>query len=250
VLLHPRALFVIEQGWTEPVTVLALSLTLWAAARRPGWVPWAAGLLVASKQHLLLLAPLALLLVPRPLGVRGAAAFLARVVGTAAATWLPFVAWDPAGVLDSAVLFHVAQPFRTDALSYLPWLRQLGVTLPGWTGLAVAAPVAAVAAWRGARGRASFALWTALVLAAVFALGKQAFANYWFLVGAAACWAVATCDDEAASGPGAARGSEAPSGPGAARGSEAPSGPGTACGNEAPSGPGAACGNGAGGGHA
>ncbi|WP_110174305.1 hypothetical protein [Luteitalea pratensis] len=60
-LLAPRLVFHLEQGWTEPFPIMLLAITVATALRRPdrAWLPL--GLLIASKQHMalgLLFAPM------------------------------------------------------------------------------------------------------------------------------------------------------------------------------------------------
>ena len=57
-LTTPRAFFVLEQGWTEPIAVLMLAAMTWAMIRRPAWCPWIGGLLAVTKQYLGLSGPL------------------------------------------------------------------------------------------------------------------------------------------------------------------------------------------------
>ncbi len=52
-LTTPRGLFVIEQGWTEPIGVLMTALVAFFMVRRPAVVPWVGGLLAVTKQYLL-----------------------------------------------------------------------------------------------------------------------------------------------------------------------------------------------------
>jgi hypothetical protein len=67
-LLAPRLVFHLEQGWTEPFPIMLLALTVATALRRPSlaWLPL--GLLIASKQHMVLALAFVPMLVDREPG--------------------------------------------------------------------------------------------------------------------------------------------------------------------------------------
>jgi hypothetical protein len=69
-LLAPRLVFHLEQGWTEPFPIMLLAITVATALRRPrmAWLPL--GLLIASKQHMVL----GLLFAPMLIGASSQAA--------------------------------------------------------------------------------------------------------------------------------------------------------------------------------
>ncbi len=193
-LFTPRGFFVLEAGWTEPFVILLLTATVFAACRR-GTV-WgvasaiAFGLMLASKQYMILALPLVLLLpIPRKAGRLAAFVIIAIVV--AAAVTLPMALWDVKAFIHSAVTLQFQQPFRADALSYLVPLRAGGTTAVAWTSFACAAVAGLLALWRCPRTPAGFAIAFALVFFAFFATSKQAFCNYYALVLAAMCCALA-----------------------------------------------------------
>ena len=201
----PRGFFVIEGGWTEPFAILFLAATVFVAGRKglvwAALLPIALGLLLACKQYVVLLAPLVLLLpaalpasLPgvRRMNARGAM-LLALGVLVAAAVSLPLVLWDLDAFLHSAVTLQFRQPFRTDALSYLvPYAdSHAGALPPVWTCFAFAGAAALLALWRCPRTPAGFAAGAAIVFFAFFATNKQAFCNYYALVLAALCCALA-----------------------------------------------------------
>ena len=193
-LLTPRILFVLEQGWTEPLALGLLALTVLAAHRTPKALPFVFGLLLATKQYLVLAAPLALLLLPRPLSWRQVARFYVTAGLTAAVTILPFFLVGPGKFFASVVAFEGKQPFRADSLSVMAWLAHVGgPLLPEWLPFLLVLPVIALALWRGPRTPAGFAAGSALVFLVFFAFAKQAFANYYFFcTGALAIAAAAT----------------------------------------------------------
>ena len=195
-LFTPRGLFVLEQAWTEPFVVLGLAAVAFCACRFPRALPYVLGLFLASKQYLVLVLPLVLLLLPQPFRWRSAWALLWRAGATALAVTLPLVLWDLGAFLHSAVTLQIHQPFRADALSYLAWWASRGNAPPG-TGLAflLVLPALGLALWRAPRSGAGFALGVALVLGLFFAFNKQAFANYYFFVLGALCVAAAAAGE-------------------------------------------------------
>jgi hypothetical protein len=103
---------------------------------------------------------------------------LAQALAVAAATLAPLVLWGPRALWHDLVLFHLAQPFRLDSLSFAvlsPVLLKLGPSL------VLAFTVWSV--WVGARRRAIFAAGYGTSLLLFFCTGKQAFTNYYFLIG-------------------------------------------------------------------
>lgn len=192
-LTTPRILFVLEQAWTEPLIVLGVAATAFAALRFPRARPWTMGAFLALKQYLVLALPAALLLERWPLRGRPWLASWSRAAAVVAATLLPFVVWEPVGFFHSVVTLQLYQPFRREALSYLAWwAAQGGGQIGAWVSLIAAALAAALALWRAPRNAAGFAAGLALTLLAFFAFNKQAFCNYYFLVIGALCVALAT----------------------------------------------------------
>jgi hypothetical protein len=195
-LTTPRTFFVVEQGWSEPASVLLVSLTMFAmlrADRGPRWHAAAAilsGLATASKQYLVVALPLLWRLPPAFAPPRDRAWRLA--LGSVALATLPFVLWDPGAFVKDVVLLQLHEPFRGDALSYLVWVARNGWTIPSmwWTITAMVAAVG-IALARGERSTAGFCAALSFTLLATFAFGRKAFCNYYFLVIGVLCCAVA-----------------------------------------------------------
>jgi hypothetical protein len=189
-LSTPRGLFVLENAWTEPFLVMGLAATVFCACRRPRALPYALGLLLAVKQHTILLLPL----VPLLTLLRGRALWnvLWKAGATAAVVTVPLVLPDVPAFVRSVVTMQIHQPFRADSLSYAAWWVSQGHTEPS-VGIAFAAAALAttLALWRAPRTPAGFAAGAALVYAVFFALNKQAFANYYYFVVGALCIAAA-----------------------------------------------------------
>ncbi|MFZ5785223.1 MAG: hypothetical protein ACOY3Y_02170 [Acidobacteriota bacterium] len=187
-LFSPRTFFVLEQGWTEPLVLGALSLLVVVAERWPRWLPYALGLLIAVKQYTVFMVPLAFLLLPRPLTWRGAATFAAKAAAPALLVTLPFVAWGPRDFWFDVVQLQVLQPFRDEALSFLAWWKQQHGVQPStaWPFVAAIAAVA-LSVWRFSRTIGGFVGALSVTYLVFFATNKQAFCNYYYLViGAAA----------------------------------------------------------------
>ncbi len=186
-LFTPRGLYIVEQGWTEPLTLMLLAATVWCAARKSRALPIAFGLLLGSKQYCIFFV----LLYPLITDWRDWK-FLAKAFTTAAIVTLPFVLWNPAAFWHSAVALQFRQPFRPDSLSFAALLANYGfgrvTTTPA---IATACIIAVACVWRLKRSPFAFAFAATCVYLAFFAINKQAFANYYYLVIAAGCSAIA-----------------------------------------------------------
>ena len=191
-LFQPRAFFVVEEAWTEPLVMLGVAATVLALLRwrslGKGWIATglAGALLLASKQYAPLVAlPFAPAL---PRERRGAALALAGVL--AALTMLPFLAWDPAEFVRDVVVAQVNQPFRMDALSWLvPVARALGHPVSAAYGFAAAGLILLLGLRREVEPAQAARLAAAALLLFVL-FNKQAFCNYYWL--AAGLLAVST----------------------------------------------------------
>jgi len=181
-LFTPRIFFVLEQGWTEPLVLVLLAATVFAACRAPKQVPLLFGLFLASKQYSFLAAPCLALLAPRPFQWTQYGRALGKAVLVALAITLPFFLWNVPAFVRSVITLQLHQPFRADALSYLSWFARGDQHWPTWLAFVAAALGAALAVWRCAPSPAGFSTGVALTLIAFFAFNKQAFCNYYFLV--------------------------------------------------------------------
>jgi hypothetical protein len=188
-LFAPRSSFVLCRGWTEPFAVLCLSATVFCAVRHRKLLPIALGLLLASKQYLVLALPLVPLLAEGPHRWRHSIKLALQAIAVAALVTAPLALWDPQALWHSLVTVQKLSPFREDALSYLVWYFQQAGAKPGVLPAFVAAVVAiALALWRGDRSAAGFSTALAMVCLLFISLNKQAFANYYsFVIGALWC---------------------------------------------------------------
>jgi len=178
-LFHPRGLFVIEQGWTEPFIAGGFALFLWLRERRPASLGPAAayGYMLSLKQYLVYFV-LHLFMIER----RGKA--LAVATGAVLLTCLPFLVWDPSSFYTYAVKFQLETPFRPDGLTIVSLLHRLfgftaGKWLAGLVGFAVALYTYRRLLPLGLLG---YLFAVTLTTFSIFLFGSQAFCNYYYLV--------------------------------------------------------------------
>ncbi len=213
-LTTSRVFMVIELGWTEPLVILWLAATIWCACRRPKWVPYALGLLLASKQYTIFIPPLAALLVMPKFTWRAYFILLLKAFLVAAIISLPIILWNLPAFMRSAVTLQLKQPLREDALSYLLWyywhVDKEAAKAMTWLPFAGVAVMTPLCIWLWPRNAGGFAGALAVVYFTFFALNRQAFCNYYFLVIAAMCCAIAAMDSSA---PPRLRGEEDPTSP-------------------------------------
>lgn len=191
-LFTPSMFHIIQKAWTEPFAVLLMALVVFCACRVPRALGVALGLLLAVKQYLLLMVPLALLLAGR----RTPRAFLRELILPAVVTALvvtvPLAAWDLPAFMHSVVMLQFEQPFRIDSLSYAALIAIVSGTQPSALIAIVAFGVMALLAlWRAPRTASGFAAATALCFLVFFASSKQAFWGYYLFVIGCLCAAIA-----------------------------------------------------------
>jgi hypothetical protein len=201
-LFTPRAFFVIESGWTEPVTLLWLCVVAWCAMRAPWWAMGAAlGIFLASKQYLVWAVPPVILLAGKPTDWGKLIKMLVVAAIAAGAVSLPLMLWDLKAFWHANVAVADKAGFRADALSYLAlwadWTKHaptaLAATIVGFGAAGVATCFACLRAPRTPRG---YVLGVALALMGFFAFYKFAFCNYYFLIIGALCLATACGSDQ------------------------------------------------------
>ncbi len=172
---QPGLPLVLEAAWTETLTVglLLWALLLWN--RRPVAAAILLGSALASKQYLVLLAPLAL-----------SPVFAGRrrwILAGGVVTTLPAALIDVRAFVDHVIRFHLEIGDLTTTGTVGAILAQLGV---GWRVPALAAAVIATGAGFALARRAvswdRLLLAAATVLAIAFSLGSQAYPNYWMLL--------------------------------------------------------------------
>ncbi|MBS2937555.1 hypothetical protein KDN32_07355 [Nocardioides sp. J2M5] len=169
--------------WVEPVMIGLLALSVVGIRSGRSWTAVPLGLLFASKQYAVSYLP-ALLSVARSAGWR--TVFLAAAIGSA--VLVPFVVWDLHAFVRSAVELQFRQPFRDDAVSLLPALKQALGGLPEW--VLSLSPVlglltSAVVAWRTRPGATAVSVGIALSLLVTVLTSKFGFMNYYAFISAA-----------------------------------------------------------------
>jgi hypothetical protein len=200
--LMPLTVYFLAGGWSEPLSIVLLCGTVWAAVRGASKTTGLfAGLLIASKQYFIVIVPLLWLLAPDR---RGRWQVIATAILGAVVVTLPLMMWHPAQSFDSVISFHSRHPFRTDSLSFLAaFARSSGLTPPLLVSIGVliaASLTSTLLAALSPRTPCRFALSVALTTLLLFAFSQQAFGNYYIFTYAALCAALATCSPQAASG--------------------------------------------------
>jgi hypothetical protein len=181
-LFLPRSVFVIEQSWTEPLVAVTMGAFVLAVASGRGSMLTGAllGLWLGSKQYVVLAIPAVLKLRRlRPLA-------WVYAIAMGLALLLPFAIWDFHAMMESILYFFLKSDARGDALSLYGLAVLLGISpSAGWISVAVAILWIAGIAWfarKMPRNLSGMLFATAGTWIFFFALGKQAFANYGYLV--------------------------------------------------------------------
>jgi hypothetical protein len=176
-LLSPVTYLVEYLCWTEPLVLMALSVSVYAAVKNKWWLAIAIGLFLSTKQYNFLTLPLLGLLV-HPFTWKAYWRLAVKSTAIALATVLPFALWNFRGLWHDLVLFHLKQPFRQDAVSFavpFPWMLKLGPVL-----LLV---FITWAVWKAKASPVTFAACYGVALMLFVIANKQAFTNYYFLIG-------------------------------------------------------------------
>ncbi|KRE94589.1 hypothetical protein ASG76_09215 [Nocardioides sp. Soil774] len=181
--LSPATPFLIANYWIEAVMVGIFALAWWSMHRHHGSLLAASlGLFFASKQYSVVFVP-ALWPILRSVGARVVLGAVA--VGLIVVT--PFVVLNPDAFVRSAVEFQLIQPFREDAVSLLPFVQSVAGEIPSpltTVSLLVGLVASALVAARAKPGPTAFALCVGLGLLATVVIAKQAFLNYYAMIGA------------------------------------------------------------------
>jgi hypothetical protein len=176
-LFSPLTFLVENRCWTEPLVLMTLSATVFAAMKKRWWLPIALGLFLATKQYNVLALPLIGFLIC-PFRWKAYWKLTGWSLAVCTATVMPFAIWNIRGLWHDLVLFHLAQPFRHDGLSFavpIPWMTKIGPVL-----------VLAFIAWvirTGKHTAAVFAASYGVALLLFFSTSQQGMTNYYFLVG-------------------------------------------------------------------
>lgn len=180
-LALPRSLYLLENGWTDPLLCCAFAAVVWCACRghlRWLWLP--VGCFFALKQYSLIFAPLVVLLFPRN-EWRSAVRCILMAGLVAALTLLPFFLWNPSGFVRDVIGFQAKMPFRPDSLSYPAWWLKRDLLLSPAISYVIWLACVPLLLLRAPRGPAAFAFACAMGGCLFFAFSKQAFANYYYV---------------------------------------------------------------------
>lgn len=176
-LLYPRMLFGIEQVWTEPLLVAGLAGTVYLMlAGHSRWAIVAFTAVLATKQHMFLLVPLAAWW--PAFGVRRTAISVAG----AAAICLPWFLTAPGGFWYGAGTYNFHLASRFDSMSIFTTLDNLGWKPPFLLVLLLTIGSVALVMWRLPRDELGFVFGSTWVLFVFNWLNKQTFFNHYSLV--------------------------------------------------------------------
>lgn len=198
---------VLLMGFTEPLTLMLFTLCLLLWYERPLAAAVLGGLAIASKQYMLMVAPLLLIAAYRRNQHRADSRESGRklvgvMVVTGIATLLPSVILDWNNLLRATVTNLADLAIRPDGSSLQGLLLNLGseLKIPLIATLGVPILVAGLVGTR-IRTRRDLAIGASVVLTLFFLLGTQAFANYWFLVAGLVILAFVLPDSDWEKGP-------------------------------------------------
>lgn len=193
-LFLPKTTYVLTYGFTDPLIVVTLALTIACALRSPRWLPIALGLFFSSKQFTVVAVPLAALLLPE-FSWKKYLLLLMQAGAVIGVLLLPFLLWDPSGLWFDLAGFHLAVPMRADALTFSAILVSHGFrSVPGWFAVLAITCAAGFALKYAPRTPAGFAISVALVSLVTFVFSKQAFCGYYFYCAGALCLGLATAE--------------------------------------------------------
>ncbi|MCC6590046.1 MAG: hypothetical protein IT168_25360 [Bryobacterales bacterium] len=190
-LFTPRVFFVLHSTWTEPFWAALFTLFVFALVRSNRPSPVLFGLLLAVKQ-VTVLSPFALWGLFRP--KKRFVPFCLQSILIAAAVSAPLVLWDPSAFYRSAVAFYLRSPIRLDSLSFHALFAAFGVHIPSLIPLLASIALAIFAGRRLPATPSGISCALAISYTIFYAFGKAAFCNYYYLVIAFCCAAVAVAD--------------------------------------------------------
>jgi len=177
VLLYPRVLYGIEQSWPEPLLLALIAGMVWAAeARRPVLAVVCFTAALVTKQHILIVVPLAAIW--PAFGWR-------RTLESVTAGALIVAAWfaaSPRAFVQGAITYNLTLRPRLDSLSLFTTAIRAGATPSFALVPLVMLVVLAVGLWKLPRTTPGFVLGSAWLLGMFNLLNKQSFFNEWSLV--------------------------------------------------------------------
>lgn len=195
-LCTPRAMFLLEQSFLEPIAIALLAATAVAASRNDAKVPYLLGALLVTKQPMPLLAASAFVLPHLPSEPRERLRFAGKVVASGTALTLPFILLDPQAFYRSAIWVHFKQLRTPDSLTLASWWVQgpNGFVPPIWWCFVLLAATGVLVVRRAPRTASGFALAFGTSYLAFLLFARQAYANYHHQVTASMFLAAALAD--------------------------------------------------------
>jgi hypothetical protein len=176
IALHPKVTYADQLAWTEPLLVALLAGMVYAVERgKPGVATACLMLALASKQHIVLLLPLAALW-PR-FGLR-------RTLISAGGALLLVAPWIVAGPRDfwhDAVNANTGLGYRSDALCIATWVHKQFGHDPGFALTALGLLIAYALAWRIRGDAFGFCAGAGLLVLALDITNTQSFFNHYTL---------------------------------------------------------------------
>ena len=176
VALHPKVTYADQLSWTEPLLVALLAGMVLAVERgRLTWAMVCLALALASKQHIILLLPLAALW-PR-FGLR-------RTLISAGGALLLISPWIIAGPRDfwhDAVTANTGLGYRADALCIATFIHKEFGHDPGFALTAIGLLIAYAFAWRIRGDAFGFCAGSGLLVLALDVTNTQSFFNHYTL---------------------------------------------------------------------
>jgi hypothetical protein len=182
-LFTPRVFFVLEQSWTEPIALLFTTLAIWSAVKKPKWLPYALGLMIASKQYFVFVFPFLYFIIPPKTNWRKLIKPLAALTATGLFVTAFLALLDISAFLWNVGIIQWYQPFRMDALSFtVLYAHLVQEYTPNYIPF-----VALLLAFLFSKqylhpSPRNFALTLSFALSIFFSFNKQAFCNYYFLL--------------------------------------------------------------------
>jgi hypothetical protein len=193
-LLTPRCLFLLEQGFMEPLAITFLLATAWTSRYRPTWTFIFLGMLLVSKQTIPGLMAAAWLLPQCRASGRTLWTFIARSCAVGVAINLPFFLLNPERFWHSLVTTHILQLRPPVSLTLASYLRFAGHvdSVPLWVSLMLLGICSIMLICFAPRTSAGFCFGIGLNYMAFLSVNAQAFANYYHFI-IAAMWASVAC---------------------------------------------------------
>jgi hypothetical protein len=176
-LMYPRVLYGVEQSWPEPLLLALIAGMVWAVeTKRPVLAVMCLTAALATKQHVLILVPLAA--VWPAFGWRRTL----TAVGAAAAIVAVWLIASPRTFVRATITYNLTLRPRLDSLSLFTTAIRAGRT-PSFVFVPLLMVVVlALGLWKLPRTTPGFVLGSAWLLGMFNLLNKQSFFNEWSLV--------------------------------------------------------------------